>query len=389
MIKNLVISGGAMRGFCFIGSIQYLEEKHIIQNIQTFTGTSIGGCLALLLNLNYSSKELIDIFININLEKYRDINIENILNFFENYGIDDGNRILHIFKILLMAKLNILNKKYNESITFNQLFNLTQKKLTIIGCCLNDMEAIYYNYETYPNMKILDALRITFSIPFIFKPITIKNKIYVDGGLLKNYPIELYDKKTTLGLVSTSINIYNKNIENIEDFFTSVVFITYYNLLKTKIKDYASNTINIEYDVNSFDFELSKEEKRNLITYGYDKTKLIYNTLFKEEPIEEKEEKEPIEEKEEKESIETKKESIEEEKEPIEEEKESIEEEKESIETKKESIETKKESIEEEKESIDEPIEEEKESIETKKESIEETKKEDDSIKKESIEENI
>jgi predicted acylesterase/phospholipase RssA len=362
MIKNLVISGGAMRGFCFIGSIQYLEEKHIIQNIQTFTGTSIGGCLALLLNLNYSSKELIDIFININLEKYRDINIENILNFFENYGIDDGNRILHIFKILLMAKLNILNKKYNESITFNQLFNLTQKKLTIIGCCLNDMEAIYYNYETYPNMKILDALRITFSIPFIFKPITIKNKIYVDGGLINNYPIELYDKKTTLGLVSTSINIYNKNIENIEDFFTSVVFITYYNLLKTKIKDYASNTINIEYDVNSFDFELSKEEKRNLITYGYDKTKLIYNTLFKEEPIEEKEEKEPIE---------TKKEHIEEEKEPIETKKEPIEEEKESIETKKESIETKKESI------------------ETKKESIEETKKEDDSIKKESIEENI
>jgi len=280
MIENLVISGGAMRGFCFIGAIKYLEEIDILKNIKTFTGTSIGGCLALLLTLNYSSKELIEIFTNVDIEKYRDINIDNILHFFENYGIDDGKRILNIFKILLVSKLNTFNKNLNETITFADLFNLTHKKVTIIGCCLNDMETIYYNYETFPEMKILDALRITFSIPFIFKPVTINDKIYVDGGLLNNYPIELYDRETTLGLVSTSINIYNKHIDNIEHFFTSVIFITYYNLLKKKIEDYDNNTINIEYELNSFDFDMNKNQKLKLINDGYELTKLIYATKF-------------------------------------------------------------------------------------------------------------
>ena len=279
-IENLVISGGAMRGFCFLGAIKYLEEIEMLKNIKTFTGTSIGGCLALLLNLNYSSKELIDIFTNVDIEKYRDINIDNILHFFENYGIDDGIRILNIFKILLVSKLNILNKTYNETITFYELFKLTQKKLTIVGCCLNDMETIYYNYENFPEMKILDALRITFSIPFIFKPVSINDKLYVDGGLLNNYPIELYEKETTLGLVSTSINIYNKHIDNIENFFASVIFITYYNLLHKKIKEYDVNTINIEYEINSFDFDMDKNQKIKLIHDGYEKTKLIYINKF-------------------------------------------------------------------------------------------------------------
>jgi len=279
-IENLVISGGAMRGFCFIGAIKYLEEIEILKHIKTFTGTSIGGCLALLLNLNYSSKELIEIFTNVDIEKYRDINLDNILQFFENYGIDDGIRILNIFKILLVSKLNILDRTFNETITFTELFKLTQKKLTIVGCCLNDMEIIYYNHENFPEMKILDALRITFSIPFIFKPVTINEKIYVDGGLLNNYPIELYDKETTLGLVSTSINIYNKHIENIEHFFTSVIFITYYNLLKKKIEEYDTNTINIEYELNSFNFDMNKNQKLKLINEGYEQTKIIYNNKF-------------------------------------------------------------------------------------------------------------
>ena len=114
----------------------------------------------------------------------------------------------------------------------------------------------------------------------MFKPVTIKDKIYVDGGLLNNYPIELYDRETTLGLVSTSINIYNKNIENIENLFTSVIFITYYNLLKKKIEDYDDNTINIEYELNSFDFDMDKNQKLKLINEEYERTKIIYNNKF-------------------------------------------------------------------------------------------------------------
>jgi len=280
MIENLIISGGAMRGFTFIGAVKYLEEIDIIKNIKTFTGTSIGACLALCLNLDFTSKELIDIFTNIDIDKHRDINLDNVLNFFENYGLDDGTKILNIFKILINAKIKKTDISLNENITFEQLFKLTNKKLTIIGCCLNDMEEIYYNYEKTPNFNIIDALRISFSIPFIFKPIKIENKFYIDGAILNNYPIDLYDKETSLGLVSTNINIYNKEINNIENYFTSIIFITYYTNLKKKLEEYDNNTINLEYNLNSFDFSIDKEYKNKLIDFGYKQTQIIYNNKF-------------------------------------------------------------------------------------------------------------
>jgi NTE family protein len=278
-IENLVISGGSIKGFCFIGAIKYLEELNIIKQINTFTGTSVGGCLALLLNIGYTSKELTELFTNINIDYYKDINLDKIINFFETYAIDDGNKILNILKIVVLNKLNInINNKYDENITFKQLYEFTNKKITIVGCCLTDMDTIYYNYEETPDVKLFDALRITFSIPFIFTPIKLDDKIYVDGGLLNNYPIELYDKKTTIGLISTNINIYNRNINSIESYISSIIFITYYNNIQKKLNDYKHNTINLEHNIDVLDFSIDKNKKHDLINYGYNKTKELIDT---------------------------------------------------------------------------------------------------------------
>ena len=90
---------------------------------------------------------------------------------------------------------------------------------------------------------------------------------------MNNYPIELHDKETTLGLISTDINIYNKEITNIENYITSILLIMYYNDLKRKLDNFKENTINLEYNVNSFDFSLDKNKKNKLIEYGYNKIK--------------------------------------------------------------------------------------------------------------------
>tara|TARA_B110000495_G_C22932976_1_gene545504 strand:+ start:59 stop:952 length:894 start_codon:yes stop_codon:yes gene_type:complete len=287
MIKNLIISGGSMRGFTFLGAIKYLEEIDILQNIETFTGTSIGACLSLCLSLSFSSKELIDIFTNLDIEKQRDITVDNVLNFFEDYGLDNGDKILNILKIIIDKKIKLLKKEnlitedFNENITLRDLFNITKKKLTIVGCCLNNMETIFYNYELTPDMKVLDAIRITFSIPFIFKPVLIDGKYYVDGGITNNYPIELFDSKESIGLVSVNKKIYNLKIENIEQYFISILWSSFFYELKKKIEMYKEITINIECELNSFDFALDKLKKKELIDIGYYQTKEIFKQKFK------------------------------------------------------------------------------------------------------------
>ena len=54
------------------------------------------------------------------------------------------------------------------------------------------METHYFNYEKTPDVKILDALIMSICVPILFKPVTYENKLFVDGGLLSNYPIDYF-----------------------------------------------------------------------------------------------------------------------------------------------------------------------------------------------------
>ena len=59
-------------------------------------------------------------------------------------------------------------------------------------------------------MRVLDALQITMSIPFMFKPVLYNDNYYVDGGLYDPYPIK-YAKN-----LNKTIGIFLKKNENIE-----------------------------------------------------------------------------------------------------------------------------------------------------------------------------
>jgi NTE family protein len=235
MIKNLVISGGSMRGFTFLGALLYLEHQNILNKIDYFCGTSIGACISLCLNLDFTINELIDIFTNIDIEKHRNITFENVVNFLDTFGFDDGEKIMNIFKILIDKKLKKLKLEdvSNNDLTFKKLYDITQKKLLFVGCCLNTMETVFFSAEHTPEMLVLDALRITFSIPFLFKPILLKDQYYVDGGLTNNYPIELFNSKETLGLVCQNDN-NNKKINNIEHYLISVLSSSFFYEQKKK-----------------------------------------------------------------------------------------------------------------------------------------------------------
>ena len=96
MIDTICLSGGGIKGFSFIGVLEYLEQKKIINFslIKNYVGTSIGAIISFLLSLKYSVFELKEFILNFNFSVL--INNINIDNFFCNYGIDDGNKIMYI-----------------------------------------------------------------------------------------------------------------------------------------------------------------------------------------------------------------------------------------------------------------------------------------------------
>ena len=280
MVKNLVLSGGSMKGLAYIGMIKCIEEYNIVKKIDNFIGTSIGACVCFCLLIGFTYEELYDVFINLDINKARNINVDNILNFGTTYGVDNGEKIVKILKVFLKKKLQV------NSITFSELYEKTQKNITIIGSCLNTTSVEYFNLKNNPNMDVIDALRISISIPLFFTPVIYKNKYYVDGALTNNYPIDICvnNNKETLGVVLTSNTYTYTEINSIDNYLISIINTNFVHQDKEKIKKYHDITIDLEIECNSFDFSLSTEIKKDIINQGYliTKSQIIkkYNYLL-------------------------------------------------------------------------------------------------------------
>jgi NTE family protein len=53
-----------------------------------------------------------------------------------------------------------------------------------------------FSAEHTPRMCIADAVRISMSIPLFFAAKrSLRGDVYVDGGVLENYPIKLFDRE--------------------------------------------------------------------------------------------------------------------------------------------------------------------------------------------------
>ena len=77
------------------------------------------------------------------------------------------------------------------------------------------MSLHYFSNDNTLNMEILITLRISMSVPILFKPVHYENKVWIDGGCLNNFPIELFDD-----CLENIIGIYlgSKDDEIIEKF---------------------------------------------------------------------------------------------------------------------------------------------------------------------------
>ena len=265
MIENIVFSGGSIRGIAYIGVLKYLEEHAMLENITNFAGTSIGACMAFCVIMGYTAAELSDIFIGIDIDKFRDISSDSVISFFDTFGLDSGNKIIKMLEVMLK------NKKFACDITFSELTEATGKKLTIVGTCLNNMRSEYFSTETSPDMEVLTAIRITFSIPVMYQPVKHNNKYYVDGAVTDNYPIDLFDNdnKKTMGFVLISQSIYDCEIDNIENYLLSIVWTSFAHQLKAKIERFRDISIEIDSEIDSFDFNINKNQRFELIETGY------------------------------------------------------------------------------------------------------------------------
>ena len=79
-------------------------------------------------------------------------------------------------------------KNIDRNITLKEFYDMTKKTIYFYIGELNKFEVFYVNYKTHPEMKLIEAIYKSSSVPGIFIPIMEDDKCYIDGGLLNYFP---------------------------------------------------------------------------------------------------------------------------------------------------------------------------------------------------------
>lgn len=194
--KNLVFEGGGVQGIAYCGALEVLEEKGILANITRMGGASAGAIMALLLGLGYTKDEILSILWGLNFRNFMD----------DSWGIiRDTKRLLTSFGWYKgdyfrewVAKI-IGDKTGNPNATFNDIANMKGKgfrAMYFIATNLSTGFSEVFSNEHTPRMCVADAVRMSMAIPLFFAAKrSARGDVYVDGGLLDNYPVRLFDRE--------------------------------------------------------------------------------------------------------------------------------------------------------------------------------------------------
>ena len=284
MKADAVFEGGGARGIAFVGAIQAMEEEKV--EWQRIAGTSAGAVIAALLASGYKSYEIRQHLSELDFSKLRGRTIMNripvfgsLLELMFNLGIYK-NDYLETWLDLLLSEKGI-----------KTFADLPYGKLKIIASDVSNGQMLILpddldRYKMSPSdLNVSTAVMMSASIPFFFRPVIWKSKdrkksYILDGGLLSNFPIWIFD--TDNPRFPTFGFRFVKDKVNIDAVIPTPLHL-FKNIFKTMLQAHDLRHLNEETNertikissgnINTTDFELNEAEINFLYKSGYTSTK--------------------------------------------------------------------------------------------------------------------
>jgi NTE family protein len=205
---DLVFEGGGVKGIGLAGAYRELSDRGY--QAECVAGTSAGAITAALVAVGYTGAELQDIVLQqMHFQQFEDRTfldhfgpVGDIAQFFESRGMHSGKYFLGWMQERLAAK----------GITkFGQLRDPSASdprrayRLQVIASDLTARSMLVLPRDSGQlgidpdDLEIAEAVRMSMSIPVFFEPVMIgrpqipQDHMIVDGGLLSNYPVWLFD----------------------------------------------------------------------------------------------------------------------------------------------------------------------------------------------------
>ncbi|MYL53555.1 hypothetical protein GLW08_09430 [Pontibacillus yanchengensis] len=278
-----VFSGGGVKAIAFIGAIKVVEEKGY--TFERVAGTSAGAIISAFIAAGYTSEEIGALFEELQLESFLDppmmgdwFPFSKWLSLYFRLGIYKGKKLEEWIYEQLAKKGIYTFGDLEEDALKVIASDLSLGRMVVIP---DDLERLYGISPEH--FSVAKAVRMSAGLPYFFIPDRIQGKspiksVIVDGGLLSNFPIwvlALPDERRIrpiLGMkLSTSVEyVPPKKLNNAIEMFQAL----FSTMKKAHDARYISKAEAVDIifipveDVDTTDFNLSEEQKRNLISLG-------------------------------------------------------------------------------------------------------------------------
>ncbi len=289
MNVHAVFEGGGVKAIALAGAVKTAEQHGII--FSKVAGTSSGAIIASLLAAGYSADEIKDLILHTPFNSFlhrsgwhRVPYIGEGVRLILKKGLYSGDRLEYWIKNKLQAK------------GIRTFADLEQGKLQIIASDISMGKLLIlpdgiarYGYNPQ-KLEVAKAVRMSTSLPFFFDPVMIKNSpsgykakyIYiVDGGILSNFPLWIFDKENEQKKKITPVlgfNLVGKNEKSPREIHGPLTMLRalFSTMMDAHDEKYIEEvhrfrTINVETPgVYTTQFDLGKEKSMEIFQSGMD-----------------------------------------------------------------------------------------------------------------------
>lgn len=205
---DLVFEGGGVKGIGLVGALSVLEDRGFLP--QNVAGASAGAAVAVLYAAGYSASELREIILDLDFHSFLDAAWEDRvpivgvpLSILLDQGIYEGDAFLAFVRRLLEAKgvrtySDLILPEFADQPRYRFraqviVSDLTERRLLVLP---RDAHHLGLRPD---DLNVALSARMSMSIPIFFEPVRFRHPqtgwehLIVDGGMLSNFPVWLFD----------------------------------------------------------------------------------------------------------------------------------------------------------------------------------------------------
>lgn len=264
-ITTISFSSGGAKGTCLMGVLARLMEEGITTHVKSWYGCSAGSFCAYLGALGVSPAWMRDCIPHFNMRVMVSIDKDLFMDYMNSWGFASGKELIEM--------LGSFVDTWEPGASAWTFTDLSQRGhyLGITAVNLNKRKLELFSVDTHPDMLILDAIRASCTIPFIFTPWkSPSGDLYCDGAMLEQCPwFHVKDKNHTLVIACHRSQVFGPTKESttIETFveYCMRVLVTHRPRL---CRERPTLWISVESEVSSMNFDITTEERSSLFKEG-------------------------------------------------------------------------------------------------------------------------